>query len=205
MGWFPLFLNLEGKKCLVVGGGSVALRKVQTLLSYGAQVVVVAPELVPALAELDTVTRIRRSVEPNDVSDCAFVVDATGDRETGVILSELCRNKNIPLNVVDTPEFCSAIFPAVLRRGKLTAAVSTGGASPLAAVWVRNRLSDSLPDGFEEILEQMASLRIRAKETFSEQPHRAAFLKRCFAAAIEQEAPLSEEEIRAYLEQEEEK
>lgn len=194
MSWFPLFMDLEGKTCLVVGGGIVARRKAQTLLSYGARVVMAAPEETSGL----DATFLRRRVAPEDVRGCALVVDATGDRATGLALAELCREERVPLNVVDTPELCSAIFPAVLSRGKLTAAVSTGGASPIAAAWVRDKLGQVLPERFDEILEQMAALRPRAKAGLSDQPRRAVFFRRCFDAAMEKGAPLSETEIETY-------
>lgn len=198
MAWFPLFIDLEGKKCLVAGGGPVARRKAQTLSSYGAKVVMAAPEEVCGL----DVSGLRRKVEPEDVRDCALVVDATGDRETGLALAALCREERIPLNVVDTPDLCSAIFPAVLRRGRLTAAVSTGGASPIAAAWARDQLGEILPERFDGILEQMASLRPWAKAGIPDQPRRGAFLRRCFEAAVEKGAPLSEAEVGAYWTQE---
>jgi len=205
MAWFPLFMDLEGQTCLVVGGGKVARRKIQTLLSYDAHVVACAPEGLDGLGLDDLgVSVLRRKARLEDLNHCALVVDASGDQKTGVDLSVWCRQFGIPINVVDTPDLCSVIFPAVLRRGRLTAAVSTGGASPVAAAWVRDLLDDVLPERFEDILDQMADLRPRAKAGISEQPRRAAFLKRCFTAAIEKGAPLSEEEIGAYWKEAEE-
>lgn len=198
MSWFPLYIDLEGKKCLIAGGGPVARRKAETLLRCGAEVVMAAPEGVCGL----DVPVLRRRVEPENVRECALVVDATGDRETGVALAALCREEHILLNVVDTPDLCSALFPAVLRRGRLTAAVSTGGASPIAAAWVRDRLDEVLPEGFDAILEQMAELRPRVKAGIPDQSRRRAFLRRCFAAAVEKGAPLTEEEIGTYWQRE---
>ena len=202
MAWFPLFLDLSGKKCLVAGGGAVALRKVRSLLECGAEVTVAAPEVLPQLAALPA-RFLPRKVEEADLAGCALVVDATGDPAVGEALSRLCGERGIPLNVVDMPRYCSVIFPAVLRRGKLTAAVSTGGASPLAAAWVRDRLGEVLPGRLEDILDQMEALRPRAKAAFSRQPRRAAFLRACLAAALEKGRPLTEEEIGTCLDREE--
>ncbi len=202
MAWFPLFLDLSGKKCLVAGGGAVALRKVRSLLECGAEVTVAAPEVLPQLAALPA-RFLPRKVEEADLAGCALVVDATGDPTVGEALSRLCGERGLPLNVVDMPQYCSVIFPAVLRRGKLTAAISTGGASPLAAAWVRDRLSEALPDCFEAILDQMEALRPLAKSSLPQQPRRAAFLRACLAAALEKGRPLTEAEIGAYLSKEE--
>jgi len=195
-------MDVSGKKCLVAGGGAVALRKVRALLECGADVTVAAPEVLPDLAALPA-RFLPRKVEETDLAGCALVVDATGDPAVGEALSRLCGERGIPLNVVDMPQYCSVIFPAVLRRGKLTAAISTGGASPLAAAWVRDRLSETLPDCFETILDQMEELRTVAKSSLPRQPQRAAFLRECLGAALEKGRPLTEEEIGTYLHKEE--
>ena len=119
------------------------------------------------------------------------------------MLSRECARRKIPLNVVDRPDLCSFFFPAVLRRGPLTAAVSTGGTSPTAAAWTRDRLDEVLPARFEEILEQMGRLRARARGEPGGPDRRAALLRRCFAAAVEKEGPLSEEELLRLWEEKE--
>ena len=198
MAWFPLFLEMKDRPCLVVGGGKVALRKVRALLDCGAAVTVVAPEILPELSALPVRCEYRKAA-PGDAAGWALVVDASGDPAVGEALAAACAAQGTPLNVVDMPQYCSFIFPAVLRRGRLTAAVSTGGASPLAAAWVRDRLDAALPDSLEGILDQMSDLRTRAKATLPEQPQRAAFLRRCLEAALEKDRPLEETEIEALL------
>ena len=172
----------------------MALQKVRNLLSWGAGVTVVSLETLPEISGLP-VTVISRPVEPGDADGMVLVVDATGDEAVSRILPEACRERGVPLNVVDRPELCDFIFPAVLRRGRLTAAVSTGGASPVAAVWARDRIGEALPDAMEEILDQMAALRLEVKAEIKEQPRRAAFLRRCFYAAEEAGRALTDEEI----------
>ena len=196
--WFPLFLDLKDRPCLVAGGGAVALRKARELLSFGARVTVVAREARPELEKLP-VTLIRRAVRPGDASGMALAVDATGDEEAGSFLQADCRAGNIPLNTVDVLSRCDFIFPAVLRRGPLVAAVSTGGSSPAAAAWVRDRLEAAMPDGLEEILEQMADLRAESRERFHDPALRGEWLKRCFAAAVEKGEPLSRRELEELL------
>lgn len=194
MAWFPLMIELEGARCLVAGGGKVALRKARTLLSFGAQVTVVAVEAPPEWDALPVALH-RREVRPEDLDGAALAVDATGDPRVGEMLSRACRERGIPLNVVDCPALCSYIFPAMLRRGPLLAAVSTGGASPLAAAWARDRLDAALPEGFEEIVGQMAALRPRLQREIADPAGRAALARRCFAAAVEKGGVLSEEEL----------
>ena len=199
MSWFPIFMELEGKKCLVAGGGRLALQKVEKLLPCGARIRLVAPEALPDLQKLD-VEWIRRPVEPGDVDGMALVVDATGEEAVGKRLAAQCRAQGVPLNVVDTPALCSFIFPAVLRRGRLVAGVSTGGASPAAAAWARDLLGEALPDGMEEILEQMEILRGETRQKLPEQQARAAFLKRCLSGALAKGGALSAAEVGAVWE-----
>ena len=200
MGWFPLFLELQGRRCLVAGGGRIALQKVKNLLSWGADVMVVSPGVLPELAD-EPVTVISRPVEPGDIEGAALVVDATGDETVSQMLSAACRERGVPLNVVDKPELCDFIFPAVLRRGRFTAAVSTGGASPVAAVWARDRIGEAVPDCIEDVLDQMADLRVDAKAHIPEQRTRAAFLRRCFYKAMEAGRTLTEDEIERIREE----
>lgn len=201
MTWFPLFFNLEGRDCLVAGGGRTALQKAERLTHCGANVTLVSPAVVPELETLP-VRILRRKVTPEDIPGAALVIDATGDVSVGEMLYPLCLAQNIPLNVVDVPRLCTVIFPAILERGRLTAAISTSGASPLAAAWVRDRVGEVLPESFEAILEQMAELRQRAKNTIPEQSRRAALLKICFTRAMELDRPLTSAETAALWKEE---
>ncbi|MBE5036723.1 bifunctional precorrin-2 dehydrogenase/sirohydrochlorin ferrochelatase [Subdoligranulum sp. DSM 109015] len=190
MAWFPIMIELGGRPCLVAGGGTTAQRKARSLLEAGALVKVVSLRFVAGFDSLD-VRREARAVRPQDVQGMALVVDATGDPETARQLRAACRSAGIPFNCAAHPEKEDAAFPAILRRGSLVAGISTSGASPAAAAWVRDRLDDAIPDTFEEILTQMENLRQRAKQRFPEQRQRAAFLHACLDAALEKGAPLT--------------
>ena len=199
--WFPLFLDIAGKPCLVAGGGAVALRKVRLLLSFGAEVKVVAKEFLPEFRLLSA-QLCRREIRSGDVPGMTLVVDATGEEEAGLLLQAACRENRVPLNTVDVLSRCDVIFPAVLRRGELVAAVSTGGRSPTAAAWVRDQIDGVLPQRFEEILEQMGELRAVSREKFSQPSQRAAWLKGCFLAAAAVGRPLSLEALQQISEEE---
>ncbi len=194
MTWFPLFVDLRGKRCLLVGGGKVALHKAQKVLSAGVSLTLVSPSLTAEVTRLPA-KFIRRKVELGDLDGADLVIDATGDPAVGKMLYTACLERKIPINVVDMPQYCTFIFPALLERGSLTAAISTGGASPIAASYVRNLLDSVLPEHFEDILDQMEDLRPEVKARIPEQPRRAAFLRAVFNAALEKKAPLSHEEL----------
>lgn len=194
MTYFPLFIASENRNCLVVGGGQVALQKLKVLISGEFNIKVVAPEILPEIKSLPVEMYLRKVAE-NDLDGVQMVVDATGDLTIGNWLFKVCTQRQIALNVVDCPDLCNFIFPAMLRRGKLTAAISSAGASPVAAVWVRDQLDEMLPDCFEEILLQMDSLRPLTRQRIQTQKQRAAFLKTCFTSAMKKGRALSKEEL----------
>lgn len=162
MGFIPIFLQVEGRPCLVVGGGDVARRKVGTLLDAGAVVTVISPELTAGLAreaEAGRISIARRAYRDGDMTGYHLVYAATGDRELQRRLFEEARRLNILINVADSPEFCSFIVPSVLRRGRLQVAISTAGASPATARVVRERMEQWLGDEMEVLVEVMAGAR----------------------------------------------
>ena len=151
---FPLFIDLESKPCLVVGAGKVAARKVGTLRAFGAEVTTVAPEVCG------------RGFADADVEGMALVVAATDDRALNRRVADLCKARGIPVNAVDDPENCTFIFPAVVRRGPMTVAVSSGGACPVAAKLVRDRVAGSLPDDFVAAVERLGNERENLKRNY---------------------------------------
>jgi siroheme synthase-like protein len=142
--YYPLMLKVKGERCLVVGGGPVALQKARALRRAGADVTVVSPRFSPALERL-SVRRLRRRFRAGDVAGMILAVAATDSAEVNRAVSASCRRRGIPVNVVDVPELCSFIVPSVLRRGPVVIAVSTSGQSPSLARALRRRLEALLP------------------------------------------------------------
>ena len=139
MGYFPFYMDIEGKLCVIAGGGKVAYRKVCDLLPFGATIKVVSPEWnagLSALAEEPSfgsrLKLYRRlfSVE-DDLADADFVIAASSDEVLNAKISDYCRQKKIPVNVVDVKDECSFIFPSMLKEGPVNIAISSGGASPV--------------------------------------------------------------------------
>lgn len=142
MKYYPLYMNLEGRKCLVVGAGAVAARKARSLLECGAKVTVIGEEPIPALMKLEgeSLSIRPRKFRGSDMGKYALVVGATDDTVLNRELSRESRRRGIPVNIVDVPEESTFIVPAVHRKGDLTIAVSTGGKSPAAARIIREDL-----------------------------------------------------------------
>jgi len=148
MDYLPVFLRLEAESALVVGGGHVAARKVDWLLKAGARVTVVAPQLSPALttrADRAELAHIAQPFAPAHLTGAAVVVAASDDREVNAAVSEAARALAIPVNVVDSPELSSFIFPAIIDRSPIVVAVSSAGESPVLARRVREQIEALLP------------------------------------------------------------
>ena len=163
--YYPVLLNIEGLACLVVGGGPVAERKVDSLLESGARVTLVSPQATPRLAELAEQRRIlwsQRVFRQGDTTGSFLVISASGQEEVNRLVSEECKTNNIPVNVVDDPQKCGFLVPAVLRRGDLVIAVSSGGASPLVARGIRDELADRYGPEYEQYLNYLAEARAEA-------------------------------------------
>jgi len=149
---YPVNLIVDGRPCLVVGGGRVATGKVRGLLAAGARVTVVAPEIDADLADLDSVTIERRPYKPGDVEGFRFVIAATGDPTVNQTVYDDGEAAGVWVNCADDPDRCSAILPATVRQGRLMVTVSTGGHSPAVASWLRERLANELGPEFDQLI-----------------------------------------------------
>lgn len=198
MAYFPFFMDLEGREGLIVGGGAVAARKAEKLLPFGPRLTVAAPEILPELEALPGLTLVRRAFEPSMLEGKFFVIAATDRREANREIAALCRARGILVNAVDDKDVCTFLFPALARRGELTVGVSTAGASPSAAVWVKERVEDLLPEDFGDLLAYLSSLRPRVRERVPEERRAGAF-SRLFALCLEGGFPLEEGALEAVL------
>ena len=156
--YYMACLDLAGRSCLVVGGGSVALEKVRGLLECGADVTVVAPQVVEELCGLD-VELVRRGYRESDLDGRFLVVAATATRSLNRRVFGDAEARSLLCNVVDVPELCSFILPAVLRRDPIAIGVSTGGASPALAQRIRDDIADVVGPEHAEIARRLRDLR----------------------------------------------
>jgi precorrin-2 dehydrogenase/sirohydrochlorin ferrochelatase len=167
---YPAFVKLMDRKCVVIGGGKVAARKVGMLLECGARVSVISPAAageIAAWAATGQIEWVQRGFEKGDTAGAFVVVSATDDKEVNAAVAQECAAQNILLNVVDQPEFCNFYVPSVVRRGPLMIATSTGGKSPLFARKIREKLEEAVPPAFGEFLEYLGAIR---SKIIAEQP-----------------------------------
>jgi siroheme synthase-like protein len=162
MAHYPLFVDLTGRRCVVVGGGGVAEGKVLGLLAAGAIVTVVSPALTPSLADAVRAGRIAhraRGYRDGDLDGAALAFAATGEPEVNAAVAAEGRRRGIWINAADDPGHCDFILPAVVRRGALAVAVSTGGASPAAARAVREELERLVGEQYATLVDVAADVR----------------------------------------------
>ena len=160
--YYPIFADLHGRRCLVVGGGVIAQRKVTALMSCGAHVDVISPTVTPQLATYARAGRIRylpRAFRPRDLARMWVVIAATDDHAVNRLVARAAQAHRVFANVVDTPQQCSFIAPAMFRRGPLSIAVSTGGASPTLAKRLRTELGRLGGPHYTQMLSLLISLR----------------------------------------------
>jgi uroporphyrin-III C-methyltransferase/precorrin-2 dehydrogenase/sirohydrochlorin ferrochelatase len=162
MGYYAAYLDVTGRRCLVVGGGQPALAKARGLLDSGAEVTVIWDRLVPAFRQLD-ISLVERRFLDSDVEGCAVVIDASGDEATGVEVSRAAQGRGIPVNVLDRPALCTFIAPALVRRGPLQVAVSTSGRSPFLAAHLRRLIERWVGAEWGEMVEGTGRLRDRLR------------------------------------------
>lgn len=166
MDYLPIFIDLRGRFCLLVGGGGVARRKAETLLRAGARLRLVAPQIDPALALLvqqQGGELLQRAFLPQDIEGARLVVAATDDETVNQQVCAEARLRDVPVNVVDQPLLCDFIFPSIVDRDPLIVAVSSGGRAPLLARLLRARLETTIPVAYGRLAAWMGRLRPRVK------------------------------------------
>lgn len=166
--YYPLFFNITGKKCVVIGGGEVAARKVARLLDCAAEVYIVSPQLSPELVKLKTCNNIKHIADNYNaryLAGAVLIIGATDDEKTNAAISSDARNLGVPVNIVDDPQKCDFILPSVIERGDLTIAVSTGGKSPALARRLREELAKKYGGEYEILLKILGNMRRQLKNS----------------------------------------
>ena len=171
-------LNLKNKKCVIVGGGLVALRKCKTLLESEASITVVSPAFLNEFTELapGKILLIQDIFRTRYIEDCYLVIAATEEKKVNLEICRYCEKNRILVNVTDEPELCSFIAPAFFRRGDLTVAVSTGGKSPALAKKIKEDIEKNYPAEYAQYVETMGLMRASIMKKGYSQEERAQIL-----------------------------
>jgi len=159
---YPVFLNLSGRPCVVIGGGKVALRKVNDLIETGALVTVVAEKpdsLIEELSQRGTIKLLRSLFKPKDMENAFLVIAATDDNSVNSEIAERAHQKGILVNAVDNPGQCDFFSGAVLKRGPLRIAISTSGRCPGIAAYIRRELEKQYSGSLSDYIETAGEMR----------------------------------------------
>ena len=194
MSYFPMFVQLEGKDCLVVGGGKVALRKVNTLQDFGAIVTVIAPSIVDEIKNLPDVIYAEREYEVGDLDGQTLVVAATGDHDQNHEISVACKERMIPINAVDQVEDCTFIFPAYQKAGEVVGAFTSGGKSPVLAQYLKEQAEDYVNPAIGRLADYLGSIRDEVKAKVpTEEKRRRVYADVMTFVLIKERYPFREE------------
>lgn len=206
MSYFPLFMELKDRDCLVVGGGKVAWRKVKVLMDFGAQVSVVAPEINSEIRELGLAQQTEREFEDGDVQGRTLVVAATDNEALNRRISQLCQALGIPVNAVDQAQDCSFIFPAYVKQGEVVAAFSSGGQSPVMTQYLKAQIKPVMTEELGELAACLGSIRDIVHSSVKTEIARKHLYEELLQLGLQKGKNLETEEIwnvmKKYMEQE---
>ena len=166
MSYFPIYLEMSGRRCLVIGGGAVAERKIAGLIAVGAALTVISPDITETIARWSkekSVDFIARRYQAGDLADCEIAFVATDEPELSELIFNEGRKLGVWVNAADDPAHCDFILPSVLRRGDLTVAVSTGGTSPALARTIREELELYFTDEYEQLAKLAEEVRVELR------------------------------------------
>ncbi len=184
MDYLPIFLNVKGKSCLVVGGGEVSVRKASLMVQAGARVTVVSPELHPAYADMQNISHIAERYQVKHIEGHMLVVAATDDEAVNQAVSQDAKARNLPVNVVDNPELCTFIMPSILDRSPIVVAFSSGGASPVLIRMLRGKLETMIPQAYSRLAAFSAKFRMLIKDMIAVPEKRRIFWEEVFEGPI---------------------
>lgn len=180
---FPLFIKMDKRKVIVIGGGAVALRKVRVLMEYGADIQVIADEMCEALRNYSREGRIsclegKLSEESLGVLDPAFlVICASDDREVNRMAADYCRKRHILADCADPGDISDCVFPSVVRRENVVIGISTSGGVPALSRHLREKISSVIPEWYGEMEKELRKKRIQLKASGLSQPERRQRLR----------------------------
>lgn len=198
MAYFPLFIEMNGKKCLLIGGGNVAFRKAKALLSYGAELIVVAEKCGEELKEMERkkeVVFFCRKAVLEDAKGMDMVFCASDDKEFHQKMAAYCREKMIPVNVADDREESSFLFPALIRQEDVVLGITTGGNSPAASRYLKEEISKILPQYLGKLVNRLGSFRPLIKNSLFCQKEREEVFSRLFSLGLERNGEIKEEDV----------
>lgn len=199
MGYFPFFVEIKNRRCVVAGGGGVALRKVEKLLPFEPDITVISPEVCNELRNICGIEIIERNFLDSDIENAFMVISATDDHLLNAHIFSLCSEKNILVNTVDDLEKCGFIFPALVHKNDVTVGVTTSGKSPVFARFLREQIEELLDGRSLYTMEIMGRYRSFIKREFDTEDKRKNAALAVLRLCIEEKDLPSDDTINAML------
>ena len=185
--YYPIFIDVEDRSVVIIGGGNVCARKAETMMRYGANVTVVSPQLtaeIEAWARDGRIRIQRKEYEESDIEGASMVIASTDDECINGRIARDCRRRRIPVNVVDVTHLCEFIVPAIIEKGSIQVAVSTGGKSPALARTLKEDLQRLIGPEYAEINDLLGELRPSAKKVLPTDTDRKRFFDGILARGV---------------------
>ncbi len=187
MNYLPIFIDIKQQPCLVVGGGDIALRKINLLLKASAAITCVSKECCNGIEKLvkdNKIIHIEKAFEATDISAQVLIVSATDDSDLNAQVSALAKTANIPVNVVDSPDLCSFIMPSIVDRSPIVIAISSAGKAPVLARLIRSKLESTIPHAYGKLAELAGNFRDQVKAKFNNIEDRRYFWEKTFSGIV---------------------
>ncbi|HAE04424.1 MAG TPA: uroporphyrinogen-III C-methyltransferase, partial [Gammaproteobacteria bacterium] len=187
MNYLPIFIDITQQPCLVVGGGDIALRKINLLLKANAAVTCVSKECCNGIEKLvkdNKIIRIEKAFEATDINAQVLIVSATDDSDLNAQVSALAKTANIPVNVVDSPDLCSFVMPSIVDRSPIVIAISSAGKAPVLARLIRAKLESTIPHAYGKLAELAGNFRDQVKAKFNNIEDRRYFWEKTFSGIV---------------------
>jgi uroporphyrin-III C-methyltransferase/precorrin-2 dehydrogenase/sirohydrochlorin ferrochelatase len=187
MNYLPIFIDIKQKPCLVIGGGDIALRKINLLLKADAAVTCVSTECCDGIKKLvknNKIIHIEKAFEATDINTQMLIISATDDSTLNAQVSVLAKAANIPVNVVDSPELCSFVMPSIVDRSPIVIAISSAGKAPVLARLIRAKLESTIPHAYGKLAELAGNFRDQVKAKFNNIEDRRYFWEKTFSGIV---------------------
>lgn len=181
MAMFPVFINLKGKNCLVVGGGKVAARKIETLLEFEPRITVISPDINEGIQQLkyeNKVVVVKKKYSADDMDNAFIAIAATDDPVVNDRVHSDAQSRGILVNVVDSREKCTFVFPSVVVRDELVVGISTSGSFPVLSKRIREKVEAVLPEFYSGLIQALKGWRERAEEEVKDEAVRRELLNK---------------------------
>lgn len=198
MSVFPLFIDLRDRKCVVFGGGRIAARKIETLMDFHAEMIVISPEITDEIQKLKqsgVLTHLEKTYSEGDLEGVFLVIAATSDRAVNARIAEEAGKKNIFVNVADNPERCTFIFPSVVKKNELVIGITTSGSYPALSKNIREKIEKLLVNLDEGTAEMLRKCRERASIEIKNAEIRTELLNRILEEAVFCDKKLNRQQI----------